>query len=103
MNLQIKTPHHIAVIPIHIKPECVQRFIEIISENVRHSRNEKGVVSFDAIQNQKTPTDFLLIEVYKTPEDQLKHRETAHFQTFKSQVGDLLQEPYQAETYHSLL
>ena len=103
LGSEIKKPEHIVVIPIHIKLDCVEKFIEIISANVWHSREEKGVVSFDVIQNKDLPTDFLLIEIYKTPEDQLKHRETEHFQVFKSQVGGLLEEPYQAGIYHSLL
>lgn len=95
-------PNHVAVIPIKIKSDCIEQFIEIITENVRHSRNEKGVVSFDAMQSKDIPTEFLLVEAYMTPEDQLAHRETEHFKVFKSQVGELLQEPYQAQIYHSI-
>lgn len=102
MDLMAKSPNHVAVIPIQIKSDCIEKFIEIITENIRLSRKEKGIVSFDAIQNIEIPTEFLLIEVYRTPEDQLRHRETEHFKIFKSQVGDLLQEPYQAKIYHSI-
>lgn len=102
LDLERKESNHIVIVPILIKPDCVNKFIKIISENVQHSRKEKGVMSFEAIQNKEVPTEFLLVEVYMTPEDQLKHRETTHFQAFKSQVGDLLQEPYQAKIYRSL-
>lgn len=94
--------NHIAIVPIHIKPDCVETFITIVSENVLLSRQEEGVISFEAIQCKESPTDFLLIEVYKSPEDQLKHRETEHFQLFKSQIGELLYEPYKAIIYHSI-
>ena len=102
MDFKAKVPNHVAVIPIQIKPDCIEKFIEIITENIKHSRKEKGVVSFDAMQNKEISTEFLLIEVYMTSEDQLRHRETEHFKVFKSQVRDLLQEPYQAKIYHSI-
>ena len=103
-QLKVKTAktNHIAVVSIQVKPDCLEKFIEVVSNNVAHSRREKGIISFEAIQSKKSPTEFLLIEVYLTPEDQLKHRETPHFQAFKAQVGALLQEPYQAKIYHSL-
>lgn len=102
VDFKVKANNHVAVIPIQIKSDCIDKFIEIITENIRHSRKEKGVLSFDAMQNKEIPTEFLLIEVYMTPEDQLKHRDTEHFKIFKSQVGDLLQEPYQAKIYNSI-
>ncbi len=93
---------HIAVVPINIKPDCVEKFIATVAENVRYSRDEEGIVSFDALQSKEDPTAFLLIEVYKSAEAQFKHRETAHFENFKASVGDLLQEPYKADVYRLL-
>jgi quinol monooxygenase YgiN len=102
LNPETKEPYHVVVIPIYVKSDCVDKFIEIISENARNSRMEKGIVGFNVIQSRETPTDFLLVEIYKTPEDQARHRETKHFHIFKSQVGNLLQEPYQAKVYHTI-
>lgn len=86
-----------------IKPECLEKFAEAASENVRCSRMEEGVINFTALQNKEEQTEFILIEIYRTPEDQNRHRETEHYQIFKAQIQDLLQEPYQAKIYSSVI
>ena len=86
--------YHIAVIPMLVKKEKVDEFILVFNWNAEQSRKEEGVLSFEALQNKKNPSDFLVIEVYKTPEDQLMHRNTPHFEAFKRDVSKLLIEPY---------
>ena len=65
---------HIVLVHIHIKPETIDRFIEITKENVGNSIQEVGIVRFDFLQQPEDPTRFMLVEVYHTPEDQLRHR-----------------------------
>ncbi len=97
-----KISNHVAVVPILVKPQCIEEFIDIVTQNARCSREESGVISFDVMQNKENVSEFLLVEVYRTPEDQLKHRETEHFKVFKEQVQDLIQEPYQATIFKTL-
>jgi quinol monooxygenase YgiN len=40
-----------------------------------------------------------LMEVYRTTDDQLLHRETKHYQTWKNAVGDMQAEPRQGIKY----
>ena len=54
------------------------------------------------IQQIEDPTRFTLIEIYRTPDDQLKHRETRHYQIWKDTVGDMMTEPRQGVKYMSL-
>ena len=91
--------YHIAVITIKVKKECIDDFIAITQKNVQCSRKEAGIVSFDLFRKKESLDEFMLIEVYKTPEDQMKHRNTAHFFEFKEKVGSLLQEPYNVNNY----
>jgi quinol monooxygenase YgiN len=84
---------HVAIISIRVKPEAVEAFREATIENATNSRKEPGVVRFDVLQSKDDPTTFVLYEVYRTPDDPARHRETAHYQAWSAAVGDLLAEP----------
>lgn len=78
---------------IKVKPEHIDDFIQATLENARHSIQEPGVVRFDFLQQSDDPTRFTLIEVYRTPEDPAKHKETAHYQKWVETVPEMLAEP----------
>ena len=94
---------HIVLVQIHVKPEMVNSFIEITSENARNSIQEVGVVRFDFLQEADDPTQFTLIEVYYTPEDQLKHRETRHYLAWRDAATDMMAEPRVGIKYKNLM
>ena len=56
-------------VSVHVKPESVDAFIVASLENARHSVREPGIVRFDVVQQDDDPTRFLLIEIYRTPDD----------------------------------
>lgn len=91
-----------AVVYIHVKPEFVDAFIEASLENARNSVQEPGVVRFDVLQQQDDPTRFILYEIYKAPEDQLAHRETAHYARWRDTVADMMAEPRTVTRYDVL-
>ena len=78
---------------VHVKPESVEGFKEASLENARNSIQEPGVARFDVIQQQDDPTRFMLVEVYRTPDDPAKHKETDHYETWRETVADLMAEP----------
>lgn len=78
---------------VHVKPECVDDFIQATVENASNSLQEHGVARFDIIQQQDDPTRFILVEVYRTPEDPARHKETAHYKEWRDTVADMLAEP----------
>jgi quinol monooxygenase YgiN len=45
------------------------------------------------IQQSDAPERFILIEVYRSPEAVLLHRETAHYQTWRDTVERMMAEP----------
>jgi (4S)-4-hydroxy-5-phosphonooxypentane-2,3-dione isomerase len=77
----------------HVKPECVQAFRQATIENARHSIQEPGIARFDVIQQADDPTHFILVEVYRTPDDPARHKETAHYKTWRDAVADMMAEP----------
>lgn len=87
------------VVHLHIKPELTEQFIEATLENARSSIQEPGISRFDVLQQQEDPTHFMLYEIYNAPEDQLAHRETAHYSRWRDTVADMLAEPRTATKY----
>ncbi len=93
---------HIVYVTFDVKPECIERFKEISSENALNSLKEEGVIAFDVIQQYEDTSKFAFHEVYLMPEDHIKHRETAHFRKWKGEIDSLTREPYKAVKYHTL-
>jgi autoinducer 2-degrading protein len=90
---------HIVLVHVHVKTNCVDKFIQLSLDNAANSRKESGIVRFDLLQEAEDPTRFTLVEVYKKAEDQVKHRETSHYLTWRDKVGDLMAEPRQGIKY----
>jgi autoinducer 2-degrading protein len=87
---------------VHVKPESVEAFREATLENARHSVQEPGIARFDVIQHLDDPTRFVLVEVYRTPEDAARHKETAHYETWRDTVADMMAEPRSSVKYANL-
>ena len=87
---------------VHVKPESVEGFKAASLENARNSIQEPGVARFDVIQQQDDPTRFMLVEVYRTPDDPAKHKETAHYKKWRDTVADMMAEPHSSIKYDNL-
>jgi quinol monooxygenase YgiN len=80
-------------VQVHVKPECIDQFKAASIENARHSLEEAGIARFDVIQQTEDPTRFILVEVYRTPEAPVQHKETAHYQVWRDKVAAMMAEP----------
>lgn len=87
---------------VHVKPESVEAFKEASVENARNSVQEPGIARFDVIQQRDDPVRFMLVEVYRTPDDPAKHKETAHYQTWRGTVADMMAEPRSSVKYDNV-
>jgi (4S)-4-hydroxy-5-phosphonooxypentane-2,3-dione isomerase len=93
---------HIAIVHVHVKEDAVEGFKQAILDNAKGSIEEAGIVRFDILQQAEDPTRFTLVEVYKTPQDQEKHRETKHYLQWRERVAEMMAEPRQAIRYVNL-
>lgn len=84
---------------VHVKPEYVDVFRDATVENARHSVQEPGIARFDVVQPLDDPTRFVLVEVYRTPDDPARHKETAHYQTWRDKVAEMMAEPRTSVKY----
>ena len=87
---------------VHVKPESVDAFAAATLENARNSIREPGVVRFDVVQQEDDPTRFLLIEIYRTLQDPARHKETAHYATWRDTVEPMMAEPRRSVKYRAL-
>ncbi len=87
---------------VRVKPDTVDAFTAATLENARHSVNESGIIRFDLIQQDDDPTQFLLIEIYRTPADPGLHKETAHYATWRDTVAPMMAEPRRSAEYHAV-
>jgi quinol monooxygenase YgiN len=83
----------------HVKPEFVEAFIKATRENAEQSNQEPGIAGFYVMQEESDPTRFLLIEVYRTPDDPARHKETAHYQKWRDAVAEMMAEPRTSVKY----
>lgn len=93
----------VRLVHVHVKPEHVDRFIEVVRHNHLGSVAEPGNVRFDVLRSADDPTRFLLYEWYATDEAAAAHRETPHYKEFAATVAHWLVEPRHADVYEALL
>jgi autoinducer 2-degrading protein len=84
---------HIVHVFVHVKPDKVEAFKEVTLENAKKSMTEPGIARFDVIQQKDDPERFVLVEVYRSPEDSVKHKDTAHYNHWRDVAEPMMAEP----------
>ena len=93
---------YIVHVHIHVKSEFIENFKAVSIENARNSLQESGITRFDVIQQMDDPTRFELIEVYRTPADPAKHKETVHYNKWRELAEPMLAEPRTRTVYENI-
>jgi quinol monooxygenase YgiN len=88
---------------VHVKPELVDAFAAATRENARRSAQEPGVVRFDVVEQSDDPTRFVLIEIYRTADAPARHKETAHYATWRDAVEPMMAEPRRSVKYRAVV
>lgn len=87
---------------VHVIPGAVDTFKAATLENARNSVMEPGIVRFDVIQQHDDPTQFLLVEIYRSAEAPGAHKETAHYAVWRDTVAPMMAEPRRSVKYNAL-
>lgn len=90
---------HIITVIFNVRPESIGAFRSATMENAANSLQEAGVVRFDLLQQADDPHRFMLFEVYRTPEDHAKHRQTAHYRKWRDGTAEMVEEPRTVARY----
>ena len=89
-------------VSVRVKAENVEAFKEATLANARQSIQEPGIAGFDVLQHADDPTRFLLIEAYRTSDAPAKHKETAHYQTWRDTVASMMAEARTSAKYSNV-
>jgi autoinducer 2-degrading protein len=84
---------------VQVKPDQVEAFKTATIRNATQSAQEPGIARFDVIQAQEDPTQFVLVEVYRTAAATGAHKETAHYQTWRDTVAAMMAVPRRSVKY----
>lgn len=84
---------------VRVRPERVEAFRDATVENARRSLQEPGVIRFDVVQQQEDATRFVLVEIYRSEQDQARHKATAHYAAWRDTVADMMAEPRTSVAY----
>jgi len=87
---------------VHVKADNIEAFKVATIENARNSIKEPGIARFDCLQQKDDPCRFLLVEVYKTPDDPARHKETAHYRKWRDTVESMMAEPRKSVKYTNI-
>lgn len=87
---------------IQVKAKLRNEFKAATLANVTNSIQEQGIIRFDFIEQADDPCRFVLVEVYRTPEDAAKHKETAHYQLWRDMVTPMMAEPRSSIKYTNI-
>ena len=80
-------------VDVYVKPEHVDAFIAATLVNAHQSVLEPGIARFDVVRDREDPTHFVLVEVYRTPEDPARHKDTAHYAAWRDTVAGMMAIP----------
>jgi quinol monooxygenase YgiN len=89
----------VVLVHIRVKADRVDAFREACVENARNSVQEPGVARFDVLQQQDDPTNFTLVEIYRTPEAPAAHKQTDHYKAWAEAAADMMAAPRYSVKY----
>jgi len=92
----------VTIVHVHVKPDCIDAFIEATRLNHEASIQEPGNRRFDVIQDDRDPARFILYEAYAGSAEAAAHKETPHYLSWRDAVADMMAEQRQGISYQGL-
>jgi len=92
----------VTFVHIHVAPEHVDAFIDATRANHEASIREPGNVRFDVLRSTEDPTRFVLYEAYVDEAAALAHKETPHYEEWRSTAEPMMAEPRERFRYDGL-
>jgi (4S)-4-hydroxy-5-phosphonooxypentane-2,3-dione isomerase len=87
---------------VYVNPESIAAFKAATIVNSQNSVKEPGIARFDVIQENDDPTHFVLVEVYRSQEATVAHKETAHYAVWRDTVAPLMAKPRSAVKFTNI-
>lgn len=87
---------------VYVNPDAIDAFKTATVANASNSVREPGIARFDVIQDNDDPAHFVLVEVYRSVEATVAHKETAHYATWRDTVAPMMAKPRGAVKFTSV-
>lgn len=87
---------------VRVQSEFIDAFKQAAIENARKSVQETGIARFDVIQQSDAPERFVLVEVYRSPEAAVLHKETEHYRIWRDTVASMMAEQRSSVKYSNV-
>jgi len=92
----------IVQVHVHVLSNFIEAFKQATVENARNSVQEPGIARFDVIQQGDDPTQFVLVEVYRTVDASAAHKQTTHYAKWRDTVQDMMAEPRSSVKFNNV-
>jgi (4S)-4-hydroxy-5-phosphonooxypentane-2,3-dione isomerase len=92
----------VVLVHVKVKTDQIDAFKKASEANARESVKEPGIARFDVLQDRDHPEQFVLVEVYRTPEDPARHKETEHYKLWRDTVEGMMAEPRRSVKYSNV-
>ena len=104
--------HEPGLLAVHVtgtlSPGCSEAFYKHSLQNAKNSVLEDGISRFDVLKKETTSAgtgaddEFLLIEVFKSVQGPVEHKETTHYKEWREAVAPMMAAPRVATKYRTL-
>ena len=84
---------YVLCVTVFVKSDKITDFLAATRSYAALVRTEPGNVRYDILQSDEDDACFVIYEAYKTKDDFLYHRETAHSQRWKEQIAPWMAMP----------
>lgn len=95
-----------SLLVVHVYVSVLRQHVEAFKaasiQNARASVQEPGVARFDVMQDQADPTQFVLVEAYRTADAPAAHKETSHYQAWRDNVAPMMASPRQSHRFSNV-
>jgi len=89
---------------LKIDPAQLEEYTAALKEEIETSiRVEPGVLSLQAVADQRNPADITILEIYLDGDSYKKHLETPHFKKYKAATSGMVKSLELVETTPILL
>jgi len=93
----------VTIVHVEVKPEYLEDFIRVTTENHHQSVKESGNLRFDVLQLAENPAQFALYEAYENDAAAAAHKETPHYLKWRVTVADWMAKPRTGIKYKGLV
>jgi autoinducer 2-degrading protein len=92
----------VAAVHVFVKPEAMDKFMELIRMDQEGSLTEPGCLRFDVVRSTVDPLEFLIWEVYADDDAAAFHKTTPHYLAFKESMPALASKDRYADRYEGV-